>query len=466
MSSRYFIKSDLLWVLVSAIGLLLFLTRSMPFAVQIFSSLICCFLVFFNAYKENPRLFFLLRLLLFFIVSAYAFFIKLYDRNMYFSVFEFTTQSRMVTQLMFGLTLFGAPFCWWGMRHASILASKPALTFKPRGEINAGSAIFFIMTGALMVLLSAYIILSFSKGTIFKGAYGGGIENVKIPMGAINVISGIGMAIVLYGISLLKKKRYYLILFALAGYFMVTCQLFRGLRQDMASTIMTLILIYLVVVKQDYKFKFSYLKLIVPLLVMLEIVGLLRSGISQWLKGEIGISQVLQIGLGNGAYSDVVYSGTLGPIATTFANTIEGIFNNGISPVWGKGYSDYIIRLLPEFLYPGRPEDYAFFFRSQFVSGGGIFEIAEAVINFSFWGAAIVPYFISFVLGYIYTKMETTKNLFWLIVFSSFSCVFIRGAWYQTFAYVKAIEIGLFLALSYFILTYVFNLVFGTKKAV
>lgn len=447
------------WFSVFLIGIFIYNAPVLPYFIELSAVTVALAAILCAALMESKKIFYLARLALFCSIGFYAYIIKVYDDSLYFSVFEFSTQRLEVARKMFALTCIGAPFCWYGM----LLAEKPAST-GTAAEANVwtqpNTTIFnflLLMAGFFIVLVASYFILSVSKGNIFQGAYGGSIEGTPIPLGGINIVAGIGLALCLYASYKLKSRICTALTVLLAGYFFVSCQLMRGLRQDMASTLFGLILIYIVLNKSQFVLKLKYFYLLIPIMAAFEIFGIVRSGISQWVSGNIPLSEVLRIGLGNGLYSDVVYSGTLGPIATTFSNAVEGIVILKQPIVWGVGYLQYIIRLVPEILYADRPSDFAYFFKNQFTSGGGIFELAEAIINFGALGAIIVPFIISYILSTVYNRFEQTKSLFYLLLLSSFMSVFLRGGWYQTFAYVKALEIGLIASIGFLISIATYN---------
>ena len=454
-SSR-FLKTDWLWAAVAIIGLFFYTLPSIPHYIEIAGLILSLALVAYAAYSEDQRIFYLARIGLFCMVAAYAYGVKLADESLFFSVFEFSTQRLEIVRKMFGLTMIGAPFCWMGLRYGDSVAEKNRHNLSFQLDCKLYYVLVFV-AGAALVGISAYLILNYAKGTIFTGAYGGGQENVQLPIGAMNVISGIGMAVMLYGCVQLKRAHWYFIFVAATASFLFSCQILRGLRQDAASALFMLTIVYFVLRYGNFKFRISYLYTIVPLLAFFELFGLVRSGISQWAKGYIGFSEVLDIGLGNGIYSDVVYSGTLGPISTTFANSVQGMVFENYKIVWGQGYLEYFARLVPEFLNSNRPTDYTFFFKDKFISGGGIFEVAEALINFGWLGAIIMPFLISFCLAFLYKKFELNRTFITVVLFSSFASVFLRGAWYQTFAYVKAVEIGVLLSLAYITSFLIFN---------
>lgn len=444
-------KTDLLaesirnWWIVFAIGLLLFYTDQIPASFEFIIYFFSLTLIGYRFFKNPIKIAYLARLLLFVMIGAYAYGVKLFLPDTYFSVFEFSTQRLEIARKMYALTLIGIPFCFTGLFYGERLPIKFQVT---PTEYNLAfyrhlSFFFgFTITASVIVLTQ-----TISKGNIFQGAYGGAIEGTSLPLGGINTLAGIGVVIMLYWCTITKNITYWIAFSLITAYYLISCLLLRGLRQDIASLLFCLTICYFTLKFKEFKFKWLYVAYLTPLLVVFEFFGLVRSGLSQWVSGKIPFSEVLSIGLGNANYSDVIYSGTLGPISTTLANAIDGIFYTYVPITWGKGYLEYIPRLAPEILSPNRPEDYAWFFRGIYATGGGVFEVAEAIINFGLIGALIMPFIVSVVYALVYRNFETRKTLYWTILMGAILAVFLRGAWYQTFAYVKAFEIGVFICL-------------------
>ena len=440
--TAYLTNFNIQWLAIFVCGLILFfIDVTLPivdYAVLVSTALF----IFHLLLSTEMKIIYIARLFLFVLVGLYAYSVKVFSPDTYFSVFEFSTQRLDVARKMYGATLVGLPFCYLGLIKGELMAHYFSNKFRP--TLRAGNPyIFIFLIGLSLTALSIYITLTNSKGSILQGAYGGSIEGTPLPLGGINIVAGIGIIIMLF--SALKKSNLFMwLIFSLSTlYYIIFCLVLRGLRQDLASLIFSIAVTSMVVKSGQFRLKLKYLYVLLPSFALLELFGIVRSGLSQWINGKIPFSDVLKIGLGNGQYADVIYSGTLGPISTTFANTIDGLFFNSIPNTFGKGYFEYVIRLLPEFIYPQRPQDYAHFFKGTYSSGGGIFELAEAIINFNIFGPILIPFVVSLVFSFLYNMFETRRTLFWTIIFGAIACSFLRGAWYQTFAYVKALEIGI-----------------------
>lgn len=120
--------------------------------------------------------------------------------------------------------------------------------------------------------------------------------------------------------------------------------------------------------------------------------------------------------------------------------------------LWGSGYLDYLPRSLPLFLGFERPPDLAWqmnLYEGEILSLGGIYEVAESYLNFSFLGCFLVPLFISRIYSKLLQNGYTHPTLwpFYLSCYISFALIAPRGIWYQTFAFWRTGTILLFLYL-------------------
>lgn len=432
------IISFIVIVFVLILGLILYFVNVDKLAITVIYS-ISLVLVSIVILSTFDNMILASRLFLLFIVGAYPLAIKLMDENLYFSVFEFNTQTLDIATTMYALTLIAVPASyigWWVGRR---------IGFKSDSNLDVGSSpsqeyykcIFYLC--AFFAILSGYLIVSSSTGTILDSAYGAGTEGDPV-IGSASAIGGVALSVMFYCALVLRKKAYLAITMVVALYLLIWCQILRGLRQDVVGVVFSFIVLFLIVKTGNIAIKIKYILYLLPLMILLELWGLIRTGLSLFLAGEIGLDELFDMGLGNAAtMSDVVYSGTLGPITTTFANTVYLIKDNSLSFIYGQGYLDFILRTPPQFLYPDRPKDYALMFPDYGLSsGGGFFELAEAYLNFGVFGAFLMPFLISVSISFIYFRAQKSSGIFYVFALSSILCVWLRGAWYQTFAYYKS----------------------------
>jgi hypothetical protein len=180
--------------------------------------------------------------------------------------------------------------------------------------------------------------------------------------------------------------------------------------------------------------------------VFFEAWGVARSVLS----AGIPFSSIIELAFTQVNASDAVRLGTISPIATTFSNTVFMVDHGVIDYSFGKSYLEWFLRIPPEALYPDRPKDYALMFESYgFLAGGGFFELAEAYMNFGLFGALLVPGIVSFAMAktYYYARVRQTSLSYFLLF--AFLAVFLRGTWYQTFAFFRAFLVCVILYFVY-----------------
>ena len=232
----------------------------------------------------------------------------------------------------------------------------------------------------------------------------------------------------------------------------VYSQILMGLWQDAMSTLFGLLILYGVVNRKEIVLKLSYVPIMVLGYIFFEAWGVARTAIAEGAPiTSIVTSAFAQIGDKNIAgVTDVVHMGTISAIATTFSNTVWLIENNSIIHSLGQSYWEWILRIPPERLYPDRPIDYALMFKEHgLAAGGGFFELAEVYMNFGFLGALIVPGIVSFLLAKSYYYAFYRQSMLSYFLLFSFLSVFLRGTWYQTFAFFRAFLVCMLLYFTY-----------------
>lgn len=377
------------------------------------------------------------RLFLLYLVGAYPLGVKLIDENLYFSVYEFNTQGLDIAITMYALTLVAIPGCWIGWWGGSRIHFSSRRAAPDRYGDSYYTCVFYLC--AAFAVLLGYVIISSSTGTILDSAYGTGTEGAPA-IGSASAIGGVALAVAFYCALRLNRRWLYLVTFVAGFYLLIWCQIIRGLRQDVVGVVFAMVVLYFLHRTGRVEIKFKYILYVLPAMALLELWGLVRSGLNLYLDGGIDTTELLDMGLGNAAVmGDVVYSGTLGPITTTFANTVYLVQQNELDFIYGRSYLEFFLRSPPEFLYPDRPLDYATIFPQYGLSsGGGFFELAEAYLNFGLVGAFIMPLLITFVISFLYFQTKRGAGLFYVFALSSLLAIWMRGAWYQTFAYYKS----------------------------
>ncbi len=265
------------------------------------------------------------------------------------------------------------------------------------------------------------------------------------------------------------------ILILLVFIFLIWGMAIRGLRQDVISAILGLVFCYSLIKGKDFKINLTSIIIIFIAYIFFEMLGAARtlatvSNISIWEIFIVAFEFLTPKGLETGfnlanqnfflfdTNVQVVMPGTLGPIAKTFSTTIFLVDQNYIDYQFGKTYFEYLLRSPPEFLYPGRPEDYAWMFlKYNTITIGGFFELAEIYFNFGILGMFFMPGIISFLISYVYEKAKRTQSILHYFLLFSFLGSLFRGAWYQTFAFYKTFLTSMILLLFFILIIFIFE---------
>lgn len=249
------------------------------------------------------------------------------------------------------------------------------------------------------------------------------------------------MGVILLGLNYwfaLKLNRRHLWIFSFASYFylLVWGILIRGGRLEFLSGLLVLFVAGKIIrgLNRGYELK-SYIYLLIAA-VFMEYLGYLRFALA-----GVDVETMLD-GIFRMLNEGVFFLGTISGIASSYANVLHMVDNNVIYFQWGLPYLEYILRTPPEFIYENRPKDLSSIFDNYgYVSIGGFFELAECYLNFGLIGVWLIPGLIT--LGF-YKVQECARGGSYLnyVLFLALLSVFMRGAWYQTFAYYKSLVAG------------------------
>lgn len=223
--------------------------------------------------------------------------------------------------------------------------------------------------------------------------------------------------------------------------FVVLSNTLIGFRQNSLSLLLSLLMFYGIYETGHQRLKVKHLLILIALFLFAQFVGFYRT-VSLTTGGFWQALQTLfQVEAGVVSFQQ----GTLNDLAATFSGVIYLLQNHVLSPLYGLSYLDWIPRTLPQFMYPGRPQDLAWVFvNSGYQSGGGFFELAEAYYNFGLLGCFLIPFILSFLLGYIYKRLIVNKySTIDFFMFFAIMASILRGGWYQSFAWYKSWIAGL-----------------------
>jgi hypothetical protein len=396
-----------------------------------------------------------LRMIFLAVIGYYAGIVKFIDSDLSFTHFGIPIQTLEVGVKMYGMTsiaLFGAAIGF------------SLVNLKPRGSKKAASVAsldipwrgIYWFTGPCIILIGYLSARSYGP-VVWKGTYAseeaggqllGNLQSMGVILLGLNVLASIKMA----------KFRYSAFSFFLGVYFLLWGIFFRGGRLEFLAGLLAIFVgIPAAFGKRKRVSLFFYLWLVAGA-VSMEFWGYLRSSLSSSSERE-----TMWAGYVRMYESGVFFAGTISGIASSYANIIDMVDKKVVEFQFGIPYLEYLLRTPPEFLYPGRPKDLAFIFDTHgYISIGGFFEIGEAYLSFGLFGVFLVPLLISYIMGTVY-KRAIKGSLFFYIQLLALISVFMRGAWYQTFAYYKAMVTG---TVIYFGVILVTDLLKSFKNAV
>ena len=375
------------------------------------------------------------------------------------------SQTLEIATLMFLLTniaLFSSEIGFWLSQKIKIIKDN---------ELFIEKKIFFYSVSIMLFIVSSLMVLANGNLVVSGGGYADG-SGTSMPINNLNVFANILFYVLILlfykstTIYNIKNKKYLYLIIFFFFYIFFFAEFFRGVRMDALNGIFGFVILYLLYNERSLKVTWKLFFLGVVLFVMLQIMGMLRSTLNYLTFDEI--ITVIKNGfaaIAEGSKSGILfYQGTINDIAATFSGTIYMLQEHIVHYYYGSSYFDYILRTPPHFLYPDRPKALAWIFvNNGLTSGGGFFELAEAYLNFGVIGVFIIPFIISFLLGYAYKLFINNKySIFYSILLFSFLSGFMRGILYQSFSFYKAIVTGF---IVYVILYFIMG-VLRTKKRV
>ena len=293
----------------------------------------------------------------------------------------------------------------------------------------------------LIILAGNYFQTAYGYN-VFQGAYGEESGGKGITLGSMSIIGSLGIIILAYMTISSRMKHASLILFIMFSFYVIYCQILLGLRQDAMSIILGMFVIYKIVRTGNLQFRVQYLVPALLFYFFFEVWGVARTALSS------GISFIDMISYAFSRFdaSTGIKFGTISPICTTFSNALYLIQADYVQFSYGTTYLDWFLRIPPQFIYDDRPKALAWLFSEyKLLSGGGFFELGEAYLNFGLVGAFFLPMIFSFTLGQITNQFMYRPTYLNFLIFSGILSVFLRGHWYQTFAFFRAFTVVIIL---------------------
>ena len=183
---------------------------------------------------------------------------------------------------------------------------------------------------------------------------------------AIAIICLLSMFVAMYKVTI---RHGWILFFLLATLFLVWALFARGLRQDVVTTLLGLVICYGLVHGRSHRLSVATVAVTGMLFAIVEFMGVARAMLA--VKGvtirEIWTEFASTLFNVGGAY----HFGTVSPDATTFANVVYLTDSHTMERLWGLSYLEFIPRTPPAFLYPDRPRDYAWMFPDYGLGAAG-----------------------------------------------------------------------------------------------
>ena len=381
---------------------------------------------------------FQLRLLFLSAVGVFAGVVKSINPDLVFSPVGLEVQTFQIGVMMFGLTsvaLLGAAI-GFNMVRSPASSNCETTLFKNWSS----KAIFFI---SVPFIIWIGILSATSYGPpIWDGVYGSDQAEGQL-LGNLQSMGIIFLTLAFISAKRLKDNKYRLLSLFLIGYLLIWGILIRGGRLEFLSGLLTIFIASQVSEGKSPAIHFKNYLYLAGAAVLMEVFGYLRATLAST-PAETMFEMYQRF-----YESGLIFAGTLSGIASTFANVLHMIRYEVIDFQYGLPYLEYILRSPPQFLYPDRPPDLSSIFDIYgYASMGGFFELAEAYLNFGLIGVFLVPFFLSWLIAYIYKQSIRGYNFYFFLLLGLMS-VFPRGAWYQSFAYYKSLLTGTLIFLIY-----------------
>lgn len=369
-----------------------------------------------------------LRLLFMAAIGYYAAIAKYINPEMLFMDFGGGIQTLEIGVKMYALTsiaILGSLVGFAIAKQRQRQVQRALLTYR----IHAPS--LFWVTFFLIILVGFLSAKSYGPA-IWISSYASGDAEGQL-LGNLQSTGVILLGLNLFAALKLRRKFNYIAFGFAAFYFLIWGILIRGGRLEFLSGVLV---IFVALPLLHGRIRTVPMKFYIYLLlfaILMEYVGYLRYALVD------GFSETLLEGYIRMFDSGVFFLGTISGIASAYANVLHMIEAEVVNLKFGLPYIEYLLRTPPEFLYPGRPRDLSSIFEQYgYISIGGFFELAEAYLSFGIVGVFLIPLFISWLFSRIHFKAAQGSLLNYVLILGIIS-VFMRGAWYQTFAYYKSI---------------------------
>lgn len=411
------------------LALIMLMDKDVAFDYRAWFFLYSAFVFTYSLVDKLDNLLFATRTLFLGAIGYYPMLVRTLDPEGLFSLFEPSTQGWSVVATMYALTSFALFGNEIGLMAGTINMSK-----QMAWKINIdefGYRILFYCSSALVVFI-AYLTDESAGPSLFVATYASEPQGQLLGnTQAMGIIGVLAMVLAANRASIKFAKP---IMIISVSYFLVWAMFFHGLRQDVLTALLGMYVVHSISREKSPRIDMKAAMILVVLVLVFELWGTMRASLAT--EGFDPLAATEHIA---GHFGDHVYQiSTLSAIGTTVANTVYLIQNGQVDFLYGRSFLEYIPRTPPEFIYPDRPTDYAWMFQEYgLVAAGGFHELAEAYLNFGVVGAFIVPLILSFLISKAYWGACVHQTIWRYFLLFSFIGIWMRGTWYQIFAFYK-----------------------------
>lgn len=272
--------------------------------------------------------------------------------------------------------------------------------------------------------------------TILRVQYGSAVGHALVQSGMYAVLANLSLLVL--DISAWGRRNS--LFLALLWFAESVSFLLLGNRVDVLFALLTILLVHVEGFRAQFRVVATAAVVLVPFFMFW---GFFRSTASFDLHQESFASFFVSTAVAN-----LPTVGGIGPATLTTADAIYLGRSGKLGYLNGRGYLDYVPRMLPAVLSPDRPESLSLFFQKfDLVTIGGLTPVAEAYLNFGRMGIGLV----GLVLGIVLARLESATRA---------STIPWRYAWYVV-AVAISFRTWLYEVFSLYKLCFVFMLFLG-----
>lgn len=414
------------------LSLFVFMDKDAVFDYRAWFFLYSAFVFAYSLIDKLDNMLFATRTLFLGAVGYYPMLIKTIDPDGIFSLIELSTQGWDVVATMYVVTSFALFGNEIGLLAGAIGWPKQVIGKVKIDELNY--KILFYCSSALVAFI-AYLTAESAGPSLFIANYAS--EPQGQLLGNTQAMGIIGILCMMLAINRTKIKFAKPLMAISVLYFLAWAMFFHGLRQDVLTALLGMYVVHSIAREKSPRIDMKAAIILIVLVLVFELWGTMRNSLATDGFDPLAAKEHISSQFGE---SHVYQLSTLSSIGTTVANTVYLVQNGQVDLLYGRSFLEYIPRTPPEFIYPDRPVDYAWMFQDYgLVAAGGFHELAEAYLNFGVVGAFIVPLILSFLISKAYWGACVHQTIWRYFLLFSFIGIWMRGTWYQIFAFYKTL---------------------------